>query len=248
MSVIELYILSDTVSTILLKVFLSCATMRHRGDIMEFKRARTVQQIEERRQEIINACADLFDNGDIDDVHFKAIGEKTSFGRSTIYKYYSTKEEILLDLLLLDVIGWIEDLNVFTEKYDRLSKEDFCKEFAGAYAKNDRLLRLMSILYSIIEKNCSLEKLADFKKSLIGFMEPVFMCVKKFFPKASDEAIQTFISTSSSYILGLYPETHISDKQKKAIEMSGFSFERGGFENMSYTGFLILASVLDSDS
>lgn len=212
---------------------------------MDFKRARTVEQIEDRRREIINVCAELFDGGDIDDVHFKAISERTSFGRSTIYKYYSTKEEILLDLLLLDVIGWIEDVNAFTDAHDALSKEDFCKVFTGAYVKNDRLLRLMSILYSIIEKNCSLEKLTEFKKSLVGFMEPIFLCVKKFFPNSSDEAIQTFISTSSSYILGLYPESHISDKQKKAFELSGFSFERPGFEEMCYRGFLILASVLD---
>jgi len=212
---------------------------------MEFKRARTIGQIEKRRQEIINACAELFDKGDIDDVHFKAIGEKTSFARSTIYKYYTSKEEILLDLLLLDVVAWVEDVNDFTEKHHKLTKEEFCHEFTQSYANNDRLLRLMSILYSVLEKNCSLEKLTDFKQNLIGFSKPVFMSLKKFFPEASDENIETFIATSSSFILGLYPETHLSDKQKKAIEASGYSFRAVDFEDMCYKGLVILASVLD---
>jgi len=211
---------------------------------MEFKRARTNQQIEERRKEILIACAELFDNGDIDDVHFKAIGEKTSFARSTIYKYYTTKEEILLDLLLIDVMDWACDVREFTEKYEELTKEEYCHEFTQSYVKNERLLRLMSILYSLLEKNCSLEKLTEFKKNLMGFTTPLYESIQKFFPTSNDEAIQTFMFTSSNYILGLYPSTHISDKQKKAMEQSGYEYPIMDFEEMCYKGFLILSSVL----
>jgi len=211
---------------------------------MEFKRARTNAQIEERRKEILIASAELFDKGDIEDVHFKAIGEKTSFARSTIYKYYTTKEEILLDLLLVDVMNWVYDVREFTDKYETLSKEEYCHEFTQSYVGNERLLRLMSILYSVLEKNCSLEKLTEFKKNLMGFMAPLYQSIQKFFPTASDEAIGTFISTTSSYVLGLYPSTHISEKQKKAIEQSGYEYDIMNFEEMCYKGFLILSSVL----
>jgi len=245
MSVIGLYTLTDIVSTIFLNTTKTYANINIRGDLMEFKRARTDKQIETRRQEILNACAELFDQGDIDSVHFKAIGEKTSFGRSTIYKYYATKEEVLIDLLLMDVIAWIEDVNAFTEKYTVLTKEEYCREFVRTYANNDRLLRLMSILYSLLEKNCSQEKLTEFKRNLIGFMEPLFMSVKKFFPDSSDEAIEAFLSTTSSFILGLYPETHLSEKQLIAIEQSGFKRKTLNFEDMCYRGFITLASILD---
>lgn len=211
---------------------------------MDFKRARTDAQIEERRKEILTACAELFDNGDIDDVHFKAIGERTSFGRSTIYKYYTTKEEILLDLLLEDVKVWIKDISTFTKKYETLSREEFCLELTKTYIKNDRLLKLMSILYSIIEKNCSLEKLAEFKRNLMGFREPLYLSIHKYFPDSDEEAIQTFIFSSSSYILGLYPTTHISEKQKQAIMLSGYDYKALDFEDMCYKGFLLLSSEL----
>ena len=211
---------------------------------MEFKRARTNAQVEERRREIIIACSEIFDKGNVDDVHFKAIGEKTSFARSTIYKYYSTKEEILLDLLLIDVMNWIYDVRKFTDKYNVLTKEEFCREFTNSYVENDRMLRLMSILYSVLEKNCSLEKLTEFKKDLIGFTVPIYESVQKFFPHSGDEAIMAFISTTSSYVLGLYPSTHLSEKQEKAIEQSGFEYESMSFKDMCYNGFLIISSVL----
>jgi len=220
------------------------ANIDTRGDAMTFKRARTDAQIEERRKEILAACAQLFDNGDIDDVHFKAIGEKTSFGRSTIYKYYTTKEEILLDLLLEDVKVWTKYVSAFTEKHETLSKEDFCLELTKTYVNNDRMLKLMSILYSIIEKNCSLEKLAEFKSNLTGFTDPLYLSIHKYFPEADEEAIQTFIYTSSNYILGLYPTTHISEKQKQAIILSGFDYKAMDFEDMCCKGFLLLSSEL----
>jgi AcrR family transcriptional regulator len=211
---------------------------------MKFKRARTNEQIEVRRKEILNACAELFDNGDVDDVHFKAIGEKTSFARSTIYKYYSTKEEILLDLLSIDIMKWIDKINLFTDKYDKLTKENFCYELTTIYLSCDRLLRLLSILYSVLEKNSSLEKLIEFKRSLIGYEIPVSNCVRKYFPDATDDAIYTFISTTSSYILGVYPSTHISEKQQQAIELSGYEFRKINFQETCYKGFLLIASVL----
>lgn len=211
---------------------------------MEFKRARTDAQIEERRKEILIACAELFDNGNIDDIHFKAIGEKTSFARSSIYKYYTTKEEILLDLLLKDVMAWTDDIIRFTEKYETLTKEEFCRELTNTYVNNERLLKLMSILYSVLEKNCSFEKLTEFKRSLMGFREPLLQSIQKFFPTSDEESIQTFVYTSSSYILGLYPSTHLSEKQKQAIEHSGFEYEVIDFEEMCYKGFLLLASAL----
>ena len=132
----------------------------------------------------------------------------------------------------------------FTDKYDTLTKEEFCREFTDSYVKHERLLRLMSIMYSVLEKNCSLEKLTEFKKNLIGFTVPIYESIKKFFPHSSDEAIQAFISTTSNYVLGLYPSTHISEKQQKAIEQSGYEYEITIFQETCYKGFLIISSVL----
>jgi len=213
---------------------------------MEFKRARTSAQIEKRRQEIIDVSAALFDLGGPEAVHFKAIGEQTTFGRSTIYKYYTIKEEILLDLLLLDVMNFGYDIRDLTSQYQSLSREDFCRVFTQAYMKSDRLLKLMSILYSSLEKNSSLEKLTDFKRNLIGFMEPIYAFIEKFFPQASPEEIQTFIATSSAFVLGLYPSTHATDKQKEAMRLSGYDYEMGEFEDLCYRGLLLLSSDLSS--
>ena len=53
-----------------------------------------------RKDEIINACAELYETRNFKDVTLKDIGAKTSFTRTLIYYYFHTKEEIFLALLL----------------------------------------------------------------------------------------------------------------------------------------------------
>lgn len=130
------------------------------------------------------------------------------------------------------------------DDFDTLEKEEFCIKLTDTYINNERVLKLMSILYSVLEKNCSLEKLIDFKKSLVGFTAPIVECVKKYFPDSNDEDILTFIATTSNYIQGLYPATHLTQKQEEAIKLSGFDGFVEHFRESCIRGFIIIASVL----
>lgn len=180
---------------------------------MKFERARTIEQIYERKKEILKACAKLYDESGIDGVHFKAVSEITSFVRSTIYTYYKTKD-------------------------------DYCHELTNTFVNNTRMLQLMSVLYSILEKNCSLEKLTEFKSELMGLRRPLITSIHKYFPDADDVSKQTFLYNSSCFVSGLYPTTNISQKQKDAIKNSGIEYHSADFGDMCYKGLLALASDL----
>lgn len=211
---------------------------------MKFERARTIEQIEERKKEILKACGKLYDESGIDGVHFKAVSEITSFGRSTIYTYYKTKEEILLDLFLEDIKTWSSDVNSILESHETLSKEDYCHELTNTFVNNTRMLQLMSVLYSILEKNCSLEKLTAFKSELMNLRRPLITSIYKYFPDADDDSKQTFLYNSSCFVSGLYSTTNISQKQKDAIKNSGIEYHLSDFGDMCYKGLLALASDL----
>ncbi|QUI25354.1 TetR family transcriptional regulator [Vallitalea pronyensis] len=211
---------------------------------MRFERARTNEQRQERKKEILKACATLYDESGIDGVHFKAVSEITSFVRSTIYTYYKTKEEILLDLLLEDIKTWSSDVHFIIETHDVLSKEHYCHELTNTFVNNTRMLQLMSILYSILEKNCSLEKLTAFKSELTGLMRPLITSIDKYFPDSDDDSKRTFFYTLYCFVSGLYPTTNITQKQKEAIKNSGIDFHPVDFGTMCYKGLYALASEL----
>ena len=52
-----------------------------------------------RKEEIVAACAKLYETMSFKEITIKEIAEETSFTRTSIYNYYETKEEIFLALL-----------------------------------------------------------------------------------------------------------------------------------------------------
>ena len=69
-----------------------------------------------RKEEIINACAELYETMNFKDVTLKEIGKKTSFSRTLIYYYFHTKEEIFLALLQREYEAWISGSEFYTAK------------------------------------------------------------------------------------------------------------------------------------
>lgn len=211
---------------------------------MGFERARTDEQILNRKDEIRKACATLYDTSGIEGVTFKAIGNMTSFGRSTIYNYYKTKEEVLLDLLADDLNIWTDSVAQMVTGHPSLTREAYCNKMTQLYINNMRMLKLYGILSPILEQNSSLEKLIDFKKSFVHVTEVMTTSLTHFFPNANQEAIASFYVTSLVYTSSLYPITHLTDKQKKAMSHVPLDYSFIDFEDLCYKGLLALTSML----
>ena len=137
---------------------------------MDFMRARTKEQIEHRQADIISACDTLFDQGGYDYVNIKAISEMTTITRSSIYTYYKTKDEIILDLLCQELTAWQEELLIWAQKTAPLDRAVFCKDFTSILLKNDKMLKHFCLLYTFLEINCRLEKLISFKQNVVPVM------------------------------------------------------------------------------
>ena len=55
----------------------------------------TPEQIAQKREEIINACEQLYQTMSFREITLKEISTITSFSRPTIYNYFETKEEAM---------------------------------------------------------------------------------------------------------------------------------------------------------
>ena len=76
---------------------------------MEFKRARTDKQKDQRLHQILQVAEDLLQKYDYADINMKLIAEHLDYTRGNIYKYYATKEEIFSALFQKQLHLWIED-------------------------------------------------------------------------------------------------------------------------------------------
>lgn len=83
-----------------------------------------------RKEEIINACALLYETMGFKDITLRDIGARTSFTRTSIYNYFQTKEEIFLALLQREYEAWIEDVERIREQNESLPPEEFADKLA----------------------------------------------------------------------------------------------------------------------
>jgi AcrR family transcriptional regulator len=209
---------------------------------MGFVRARTEEQISSRQKEIINACDVLFGQYGYEGINFKAISRLTSFKRTTIYLYYKTKDEVLLDLLKKEMLEWETSLKAAFDATETLTKEKYCEIFVDTLVPYDKMLRLLTILSTIIEKQCSIEKLAEFRRDINGIFVVIWESLTKFFPKANEEKKSFFMVSVLAYILGYYPLAHSTQKQIDAMTLAGAEYMPLNFKDAYYRVIMLLVS------
>ena len=184
----------------------------------------TPEQIAQKREEIINACEQLYRTMSFREITLKEIGSITSFSRPTIYNYFETKEEIFLALFKREYDRWNEQLAAIHDHNEQLTKAQLAKQIAQSLAERQQLLKLLSMNNFDMEANSRQEMLASFKQSYGESLHRMRMLLEKFCPDMSMRDIQNFIYTFFPFMFGIYPYTAVTEKQKAAMEEAGINY------------------------
>ena len=184
----------------------------------------TPEEIARKREEIVDACAQLYQTMSFREITLKEIGKRTSFSRPTIYNYFETKEEIFLALFKREYDCWNEDLTAIYENNERLTKPQLAEQIAQSLAGRQQLLKLLSMNNFDMEANSRKELLSSFKESYGGSLRRMSMLLTKFCPDMSVADIQNFIYIFFPFMFGIYPYTAVTEKQKAAMEEAGVNY------------------------
>ena len=177
-----------------------------------------------RKNEIISACAKLYETMSFKEITLKEIGEKTSFTRTSIYNYFQTKEEIFLALFQREYELWIRDLEILYQENERMSVNEFAGAVAHTLEKRECLLKLLAMNHYDTEGNSRMENLVAFKVAYGNSLRAVSCCLEKFFPSMSVGDIQGFIYAFFPFLFGVYPYTVVTEKQKAAMQEAGVDY------------------------
>ena len=187
-------------------------------------RKATSEQIAQKREEIVNACEQLYQTTSFREITLKEISNITSFSRPTIYNYFETKEEIFLALFQREYDRWNEDLTVILEGNGQLTKKELADRIAASLAGREQLLKLLSMNNYDMEANSRQELLTTFKKSYGRSMQLMRMLLEKFCPDMRPADIQHFIYTFYPFMFGIYPYTTVTEKQRTAMKEAGINY------------------------
>ncbi len=195
----------------------------------------TPEQIARKREEIINACEQLYRTMSFREITLKEIGNITSFSRPTIYNYFETKEEIFLALFQREYDRWNEDLRVILDGNEKLTKAALSEKIAASLAGREQLLKLLSMNNYDMEANSRQDLLTAFKQSYGRSLHLMCMLLEKFCPDMSAADIQNFLYTFFPFMFGIYPYTTVTEKQKVAMREAGVNYVYQTIHELTYS-------------
>lgn len=188
-----------------------------------------------RKDEIVKACATLYETMSFKDITIKEISELTSFKRAAIYNYFQTKEEIFLALLQKEYELWADELEATAGRREKMTADEVAQELARSLEKRQRMLKLFSMNHFDMEANSRLENLTEFKAAYGRSINVVEKYLEKFCPNMSKKDRQDFIYSFFPFIYGIYPYTIVTAKQRKAMEAADVNYVYLSTYDITYT-------------
>ena len=104
------------------------------------------QLTEARKEEIIAACAALYEEKGFKETTIKEIGKAITLTRTGIYLYFETKEEIFLALLRREYDAWVSEMREIMAAETAMTRDGAAEALARTLTNHPKLLRLLSML------------------------------------------------------------------------------------------------------
>ena len=196
---------------------------------MEFKRARNAKQKDQRINQILEVTEELFLQHNYGEITLAMIANKLDYTRGNLYKYISTKEEIFLKMYAIKQEDWVNEVVNSFPNNKTFSNDYFVDKWSKILSNHQCMLKIHSILGSIIETNVSLEKLAEFKKKVLTDLYKLIPIIQKQITKLDYSETKNFLFTQLFYASELYNNVNFSPIQIKALELCGETYEKQSF-------------------
>lgn len=200
----------------------------------------TPEIIAQRREEIVNACEQLYQTKSFKEINLKDIGEATSFSRPTIYNYFHTKEEIFLALYEREYQKWNDELESILNSDQNYNRKQIAEMIAGSLERRAQLLRLLSMNNFDMEANSREELLASFKHAYGRSLDLFRGILEKYCQDMSTEEVKEILYVFFPFMFGIYPYAEVTDKQRKAMEEAGVEYNYHSIYEITYNCLIML--------
>jgi AcrR family transcriptional regulator len=194
------------------------------------KRAVTGDQRQERRQVLLDAAWQLFQNTPYEQVSITDVARAAKLAKGTIYLYFNTKETLFLAVQEQQLKEWFDALEEeFLTLTGRADATEVAYVICGTLSVRPALARLLAILHVILEQNIDYPTALAFKQMLLERItllgEKLETCLPNLQPGQGAQAAMWIYT----FLLGLHQLTNPAPVVREVIQnepgMEVFSFD-----------------------
>lgn len=129
-----------------------------------FQRARTDEQREARREQILSVARNMLTGHRVADLGLNELARQVGLAKSNVVRYFGTREAVLLELTRREYTDWVDELT--RECPQRVSVDDVARLLARTVTTRPLLAELLTNVMTTLEHNVSPAEIIDFKAAM----------------------------------------------------------------------------------
>lgn len=195
---------------------------------MSWKRAVQPEQKDQRRDALLGAARTLYDSGS--DGSLRKIAKAAGIAPSGVYRYFSSREAILLAILGEDVTAWMKDIcDALDELPDGSNVASIAEVMTACTVDRARLLRLLGQRAQLLEGSATASEVAEFRLCTLGAAERAESTFRRLLPEVGSDALRMallhlFSIISATPHLRFPSETAIEAMRHPALAASAIAY------------------------
>ena len=183
---------------------------------VDWKRARTSVQIEQRINSILSACEKLLSKTLPQDLKMREIAEECGLAVGAIYRYFRSKEVLIMAVYLNKMRELLDELADFSHQEN--SAHNLSEHMTTVFVKHKFFWFLSTYSGTILETSLTDEEIREHKSTS---MEMTTKCIEKLVqhvPGMNSTEIFDLFMDSFFYTCGLYSFAFPTETIKKILE------------------------------
>lgn len=205
-------------------------TPSHYATLSRMKRALGDDQKNLRKEQILAQAAELMNTRDFETLTLTEVAQGLDLVKGTLYRYFPTKEALVLEVLERELELWLQQLEVRLPTGQELGYPELTRQLSGILAQRPLLVRLFSIVHVVLEKNVTLQRLIDFKTRTAKVLIKAATIIENACPALQGHGKETVLALYELSI-GIGHLTNRSDLVNQALEAPGLGVFRLDFDS-----------------
>lgn len=168
------------------------------------QRARSAEDKDLRRAQLIAAATQLFADADFDAITIARVADAAGVAKGTAYIYFATKEALFLELVRAELLLWLDDLVLKLRRLRARNLSDAVPAaMARSLAERPALCRLLILLHTVIEPKIDAASAVDFKYFLRDLLSRISAEIVNKLPAMQTEQAQTLVMQMHALVISV---------------------------------------------
>ncbi|HMA97385.1 MAG TPA: TetR family transcriptional regulator [Polyangiaceae bacterium] len=190
---------------------------------------------------MLDAARLLLDEAGLEGVGLNAIGREVGLSKSNLYRYFESREDILLHLFVDEHEQWAAAVEKgLAPLAGTADIQAIAQTIVRETLARPRLGQLGSVLSSVLERNVSEAVVVWFKSTLSGDGLRVCNALIVAAPRLTAERARRLLDAYYALVAGLWPMCHPSESVRAALNRPELAHMRHDFERDGTDAFALM--------